>query len=92
MTTHLTAAPVYGLAHPSVADLRTSLIHASAGDPQLWPRLCQAAGVPADGDDLAVLTALLAAALEITTGPVRVAVMSLHVRVRAYTALAALGE
>lgn len=58
----------------------------------MWSRLCQAADVPADADDLATLLALLTAALEITTGPMRVAVMSIHVRVRAHTTLTALGK
>ncbi|BCJ47231.1 hypothetical protein GCM10010168_71800 [Actinoplanes ianthinogenes] len=90
MTTSTTASPTYGLAHPSVADLRTCVTCASGGDPHLWGRLCRAAGVREDADGPAALTALIAVALEIASGPVRVAVMSLNVRVRAHAALTAL--
>ncbi|MEU4626541.1 hypothetical protein AB0G04_41990 [Actinoplanes sp. NPDC023801] len=88
MTTDIATDLTYGLARPRVADLRACILH-SPGGPQLWSQLCQAAAVPADTDDPAVLAALVAAARKATTGTVRVAVVSLGVRLRAHTALTA---
>jgi hypothetical protein len=78
----------YGLACPTVADLRACILQGT-GDPQLWSQLCQAAAVPADTDDPAALAALVAAARKMTTGTVRIAVVSLGVRLRAHAALTA---
>jgi hypothetical protein len=87
MTTDVATDRTYGLARPTVADLHTCITDTAGEDPQLWPRLCEAAGVPADTDDPAALATLFTTALTITTGAVRVAVASLNVRLRAHTAL-----
>ncbi|MEV4278861.1 hypothetical protein [Actinoplanes xinjiangensis] len=89
MTTDIATDLTYGLACPTVADLRACILRSTGGDPQLWSQLCQAAAVPADTDDPAVLAALVAAARKATTGTVRIAVVSLGVRLRAHAALAA---
>ena len=89
MTTDIAASPAYGLIRPTVADLRACVTEAADGGPQLWAKLCRIAGVDADTDtdDPAVRAVLIAVALQFTTGPVRVSVMSLNIRLRAYTAL-----
>ena len=80
----------YGLDRPTVADLHAQVTAATDGDPQLWSQLCRTAQVGADTTDPAGLAPLLAAALQTTTGTMRLAVMSLDVRLRTHTALTAL--
>ena len=82
-----TLAAPYGLARPTVADLRTCIVNA---DPQLWPELCQIAHVDDDTDDPAAVGPLVAAALKATTGALKVSVASLNIRLRAHSALTAL--
>ena len=89
MTIDITVSPAFGLSRPTVADLRGCVAGESGGDPQLWSRLCRAAGVPADVDDSADLAGLIATAQEMTTGTVRVAVTSLKIRLRSHTVLTA---
>lgn len=87
MTTDTVAVLTYGLARPTVADLHACLTRSPGGDPQLWSRLCEAVHVATDTDDPTVLTELVAAALTMTTGTVRVTIASLNIRLRAHTAL-----
>ena len=79
----------YGLARPTLADLYTCVTPVPAGDAQLWFWVCLAAGTDPHTDDPAALGPLIAAALTVTTGPVRVAVASLNIRLRAHTVLSA---
>ncbi|MEV0895298.1 hypothetical protein [Actinoplanes sp. NPDC049802] len=87
MTTDIASDHAYGLVRPLVADLHACIIDACGGDPQLWSQLCEAAHVCPDTDDQAALAELVAVALRTTTGPVRVAVASLNIRLQAHTAL-----
>ena len=86
MTTDIAGLRAYQVDRPTVADLHTRIL--GADDPHLWTRLCSSARLAPDTDDPDALPLLIAAALEITTGQVRVTVASLNVRLRMHTVLA----
>ena len=90
MTTDAAVNSAFGLARPTVTDLHTRVTQAPDGNPQIWLQVCQAARIGADSTDPGALAPLLAAALQTTTGTIRLAVMSLDIRLRTHTALSAL--
>ncbi|MEV4283186.1 hypothetical protein [Actinoplanes xinjiangensis] len=87
MATDLATLPTYGLARPTVADLRACITQEAEDGPHLWAQLCRSVPVDPDTDDPTALTLLIMAALHASTGIARVAISSLNIRLRAHTAL-----
>ena len=92
MAIDIAAHPTYGLARPTVADLRACITQEAEHGPQVWAQVCRSVQVDTDTDDPAALTVLITAALHANTGIARVAISSLHIRLRAYTALTEAAE
>lgn len=87
MAIDIATHPTYGLARPTVADLRACLLQELEEGPELWAQVCRSVQVDPDTDDPAALTLLITAALHANTGIARVMVSSLNIRLRAHTAL-----
>ena len=80
----------WGLAKPTIADLRAGVLRAARGDDTVWAAVCQAAGaMPYTGSADDVHDRLVRAAKE-RGGAVRVAAISFEVRLRNYDTLTAL--
>ena len=90
MTTDTAVSSAFELARATVADLHARLTRAPEGNPQIWLQVCRTAHIGADTTDPAALAPLIAAALQTTSGTIRLAVMSLDIRLRTHTTHSAL--
>ena len=87
MAIDVTAHPTYGLARPTVADLRACITQRLEGGTELWAQVCRSVQVDPGTDDPAALSLLITAAPHANTGIARVTISSLSIRLRAHTAL-----